>query len=520
MERQVAIRTPLPSAKPPSIEATPPPAYSSRGARVLGEQAYTSAMATLIEQHYFPDLRRLAAENAYLDAVSIGDVRSVHEAAQRLVRAEELSGRIPPTPQRARAGTPKAFDHRALSATPRSPFQSTCATPSIRSFPGDTPQPGDESRDREEEERLGDERTTPLSSAELDDLTLDQFSKRFTSADNVSFSELIDRSNQERRHKYAWAFVEEHRQKRKFLTARGEEQDHASKGCRMALPPGEAPRAIASSANLDLAKDLEKPSQQLYAIDFKGSDPSTTGPASAVPDRTTPASWPFVARNSLMFAPRGIPVSSQPSSGPRPSIARNNTRLPEPELDKDKEEDLSTGSVLGLTPISATPRTVFSDDTTGPDDSRSSYPFLSPIPEPEPGAAGSSRFQQLLAWSAQRDPQASGSAPLDAVQETELERKAEPAGFVLPPASRREQLAHRLSRSSATPQTHLQSPRRHRAHRTPYQPLSPAGRSLLQRATDRTASPLARSLLGPRSSASTGRRVPGNQRWTPVTKRS
>lgn len=497
MERQVSIRTPLPPPSAPSTAATPPTAYTESGARVLSEQAYTSAVKTLVESHYFPDLQRLTAENAYLDAVATGDTETIRTAAERLVRAEEQAGRIPPTPKRVARGaqTPPPPLAGVFDTTPRGPLQRGWATPAG----SDTPKVNEEEvlPPPEPEDALGEERTTPLSSSELRRLTLDQFTKRFTSTDNASFTEIVKRTNSERRHKYAWAFVEEHKQKRKFLAARQDEQQGARKGRRLALAAAPEPRLIesASSSSAEL--------QDLVRLEgSRGPQNAPNALAESVGEGATPTSWPFQARNSLMFPPPGLPASAASTSGPQPSIIRRNTRLP--DLPEDADNALESGSVLALTPIGTTPRTDFTDDTPVRTES---YPFLSPLPEPSPGAPGSARLDQLLAWSTQQKQQ---------TPRNEFTKISGPRGFV-PPPSRRERLATRLLSASTTPshsRTPRQSPTPHTHSGTPRHILSPAGRDLLQRATDRTASPLARSLLGPRAHRRATRRS-GDQPWTP-----
>lgn len=65
---------------------------TARKMLVLSEEAYLGGMSRIIQRDYFPDLARLQAEEAYLDAVEREDLVGVNAACQRLQELKEDQG--------------------------------------------------------------------------------------------------------------------------------------------------------------------------------------------------------------------------------------------------------------------------------------------------------------------------------------------------------------------------------------------------------------------------------------------
>jgi protein DGCR14 len=169
------------------VALMPPPPLKKikRPPKVLDEDDYTEALSDIIARDYFPGLRESQAQNEYLSALESGNQAWIAEAARNLRAASDpAAGRsqrqardgrfdeargTPRVPQRA-ADTPRGFDG---SATPSSVAASDITEASS--------------------ERIN-----------TSEHTLSSFQTIYTSEDNASFNDVLDKQNKIRREKHAY----------------------------------------------------------------------------------------------------------------------------------------------------------------------------------------------------------------------------------------------------------------------------------------------------------------------------
>ncbi|KNZ56165.1 hypothetical protein VP01_2480g6 [Puccinia sorghi] len=172
------------------------PSISLRNQKVLDEDEYLEALASIIKRDYFPSLhlfesqkrkwieqqRKNSNNNLLLNqspSPSSINWNSHHS------KTWEDGG---PTPIVTQSGTPG-----------RTPLR---ATPSLQ-----TPTPATPQHEAAQEPIGASEDVQPTVSKSYDEsLSLDEFCSRYTSQDNSSFSEILNNANQLKRIKYAWAF--------------------------------------------------------------------------------------------------------------------------------------------------------------------------------------------------------------------------------------------------------------------------------------------------------------------------
>ena len=126
----------------------PPPKRLKRPPKTLSEEDYTSAITTIIERDFYPNLSEMRKQTRYLDAVEEGNPIRIATAARRLT-------------------------------TPRNVAV----------------------EDEDEEDRR--ER---MLQEDVHGMKLDMFQAKYTSEDNESFNALLDEQNRKQREKYAWMF--------------------------------------------------------------------------------------------------------------------------------------------------------------------------------------------------------------------------------------------------------------------------------------------------------------------------
>ncbi|KAI9850488.1 MAG: hypothetical protein M1838_005626 [Thelocarpon superellum] len=257
----------------------PPSKRIKRPATVLDEDTYTDAISDIIARDFFPGLLETRTQQEYLDALESRDREWISSAGRKLTEV------MTPGPRRGRRATSLAPSQR-----PETP----------RGFAGDTPL----------------SMASPLSTTSVSTgppqpqvdihMSLDAFQAKYTSEDNESFNQLLDKQNRTRAERYAWLWAGnkipaprqiKYRERQARLAA---EKEGAGEN-------GDAGRAVAVIEAPDVRK--------------------------AMPD-----GWKAKADNQLMFEPDGIEDELQTvqqaaeasSRAPPKAVIYNNTRLPAP----------------------------------------------------------------------------------------------------------------------------------------------------------------------------------------------
>ena len=130
----------------------PPPKRLKRPPKTLSEEDYTSAITTIIERDFYPNLSEMRLQTKYLDAVEEGNPIRIATAARRL------------TNQIGRTTT------------------------------------------GEDDEETEEERKERVLKEDVSGMRLDMFQAKYTSEDNESFNALLDEQNEKQRQKYAWKY--------------------------------------------------------------------------------------------------------------------------------------------------------------------------------------------------------------------------------------------------------------------------------------------------------------------------
>lgn len=269
----------------------PPPAPKriKRPSIVLDEDTYTSAISHIIRRDYFPGLAETDAQREYLSALDSKDKGWIREAGKKLTEV------MTPVPGRRARAT--RFESKAVDGG---------RTPSV--WGADTPrtQVGEEEKE-EDEEGLG----------KLDDVDLDMglgaFQAKYTSEDQESFNQILDRANKKRFEKSAW------------------------------LRDG---NKYASKQRLAQQKVLESRKTSTDLIVRPSQDLDVDRPAA-------PNSHKHTAFNTLMFEPDSVeawaPTRAQraedASLAPPKRVLHHNTRLPVEETEPKRPPSPTLSSV-------------------------------------------------------------------------------------------------------------------------------------------------------------------------------
>ncbi|KAG0259424.1 DiGeorge syndrome critical region protein 14 [Mortierella polycephala] len=251
--------------------------------QILEEDEYIEALSKIIERDFFPDLAKLKRQHAYLDAVEMNDTQRIEAAAK------ELAGNDTPwarTPKYAQSGLPNA---------PWTPARVDIeeATPTW----GDSIKSGNQLGMGEAEtpfvdetpsaSTVGKERSTsdpaPATNAIDTSLTLDQFQARYTSEDNASFNEIIEKINARKKEKYHWMYDQEKKSMR--LIEQGHNPDQ-----KLLRAAGEVDNEAAESTTK--TEDQGDSSTLEVMLRDKRSGVIPT--------------WEYKAKNALMYFPEGL----------------------------------------------------------------------------------------------------------------------------------------------------------------------------------------------------------------------
>jgi protein DGCR14 len=258
----------------------PPPAPKriKRPTVVLDEDTYVSAVSHIIRRDFFPGLAEADAQREYLNAVESKDRSWIREAGKKLTHV------MTPVPSgRRRVSERTRFDK---------PGGSVEKTPSV--WGADTPRTVALSEAGEDGEGLG-----KLDNVDLN-MSLGAFQAKYTSEDQESFSQIIDKQNEKRFEKNAWL---------------REGNMYASK------------QRIAQQKVIE-ARNAASESKELVV---------STRPSQNLDERpAAPTGTKHTAFNTLMFGPDSVeswaPTRAQAaesaSLAPPKQVLYNNTRLP------------------------------------------------------------------------------------------------------------------------------------------------------------------------------------------------
>ncbi|PYH40656.1 splicing factor ESS-2 family protein [Aspergillus saccharolyticus JOP 1030-1] len=266
----------------------PPPKRIKRPATVLDEDVYTNALSEIIARDYFPGLVEAQAKHEYLDALESQNVEWIASSSQKLAsllktpgRTHDRSGHTKMAPQCTGTGRP---GDTPMGWGGDTPLSTTSVLP-----PGTQISVAESKPEAPDVSRLG----------------LLEFQARYTSEDNESFNNLLDRRNAKHREKYAWLW-----NGNKIPSAR-----------QLAHRRREAKRIEAQGGSSDQNK------QALIKTDLDARP--------AQPD-----TWKTYPENSLMFAPSSvedtyetIQQKAEAASRAAPKrVVYQNTRLPHETL--------------------------------------------------------------------------------------------------------------------------------------------------------------------------------------------
>lgn len=348
----------------------PPPAPKriKRPSIVLEEGTYTSAVAHIIRRDFFPGLEETDAQREYLDALESKNNSWIREAGTKLTEV------MTPVPGRStRRGQGTRFESGNGGRTP-----------SV--WGADTPRTEPRAQELGEDEDLG-----RLEKADLE-LSLGSFQAKYTSEDQESFNQILDRHNKLRFEKNKWL----------------------REGNRFASKQRIAQQKVIEARKSDSSELVVRPSQNL---DDRPAAPDT---------------HKHSAFNSLMFGPDSIeswaPTHAQAaqaaSLAPPKRVLHTNTRLPAPESEPQRPPSPTASAVRDA--IAGRPRLNPSEaGYTGSETPRvNGYAFVDARP-PSP--------------SSDSDPE----APTDLLEKFGAKGSTS-APFTISESQRRERLHHKM----------------------------------------------------------------------------
>ncbi|KAI4694031.1 uncharacterized protein J4E84_002611 [Alternaria hordeiaustralica] len=354
----------------------PPPAPKriKRPSVVLDEDTYVSAVSHIIRRDFFPGLAEADAQREYLNAVESNDRSWIREAGKKLTQV------MTPVP----SGQRKMASRTRLDKTGGAGDK----TPSV--WGADTPVTVAGTEVEDDDEGLG-----KLDNVDLN-MSLGAFQAKYTSEDQESFSQIIDKQNKARFDKNVWL---------------REGNMYASKQ-RIAQQKVLEARAAASEGKEIVLST--KPSQNL-----------DERPAAPTGHRHT-------ALNSFMFGPDSVeqwaPTRAQEaentSLAPPKKVLYNNTRLPAPEAEPPRPSSPTLSAVRDA--VAGRPRLNPSEGGyTGSETPRvNGYAFVDAQP-PSPSSDDD-------------------DAPTDLLERYGLDSSSTATPFTINDSSSREKMHHRM----------------------------------------------------------------------------
>eukprot|EP00050_Salpingoeca_kvevrii_P002214 m.189013 g.189013 ORF g.189013 m.189013 type:complete len:539 (-) comp10561_c0_seq9:183-1799(-) len=309
----------------------PPPPRRKR--KVLEEDDYVAAIEKIVERDFFPGLTLLKAQHEYLEALEDNDYE----------RLRGLSAKYnTPLPPGARAAPSAPFETPVAGlntpfATPLGGGHGGAATPAHNAdFSAET-------HTNRDEGPTGLPETVPAS--EIDsNMSLDDFLHKYTSEDNESYEEIVDRTRERLRQRYAWLYEKVSDQQQQLAL---------------------------TDANEDEKRKMIEDGKK-------------------VPIET----WHYTPKNALMYFPEGIELSSKQiidrSKMQVNKIQYSNTRFARPPFGP------GTGRALSATQTGASSSLADQEDATAgiPGSPRvNGYGYVS-TPAPAPGVD----MDPLLTW--------------------------------------------------------------------------------------------------------------------------
>ncbi|EMD87439.1 hypothetical protein COCC4DRAFT_59305 [Bipolaris maydis ATCC 48331] len=276
----------------------PPPAPKriKRPSVVLDEDTYVSAISHIIRRDFFPGLAEADAQREYLNAVESKNRAWIREAGKKLTQV------MTPVPSGQRKMAARTRFEKASGSGDK--------TPSV--WGADTPVTVAESETEEAGQDLG-----KLDHVDLN-MSLGAFQAKYTSEDQESFSQIVDKQNKARFEKNVW------------------------------LRQG---NMYASKQRIAQQKVIEA-----RAAESKGKElVLSTRPSQDLDERpAAPTGHRHTAINSLMFGPESVEhwaptraqVAESKSLAPPKRVVYNNTRLPIPDTEQPQRPSSPTLSAV------------------------------------------------------------------------------------------------------------------------------------------------------------------------------
>ncbi|KAG0272550.1 DiGeorge syndrome critical region protein 14 [Linnemannia exigua] len=382
---------------------------------ILEEDEYIEALSKIIERDFFPDLARLKRQHAYLDAVEQNDTERIKAAARELAGNDTpLAKRRLKTPAR----TPR-FDRAGLPNESWTParLDGVQATPSwgdneppTPAFLGTTDTPIAETPSQYGSKSRDGKDTTQEDAVDTS-LSLDQFQARYTSEDNASFNEIIEKINTQKREKYKWLYDQEKKNMR--LLENGNSTNPDQKLLGESGENGAGSQALVRVG--DSSSTLDGPSKLALALNDNRSGVIST--------------WEYKAKNALMYGPEGLGTNIDEKSirGNPKEIVHRNTGF--------QGQDLLMINQTAAAKFDPAPY-MKTDVTDSP--KVAGFSFVSSTPSPSMSQMGDD--PEMLTWGTIEDEPLLISSGIQA---------STPSPFKLPPTPRRELIAQKLAEKAS-----------------------------------------------------------------------